>query len=206
MERERRLNKNDLLLNCENPFSTCRIRPGAIPFIFPADESLDTLLARLEQNGWWGEIVGPHGSGKSTLLAALLPAVEKLGRIVVCFKLHDRLRRLPPLPAWPRETPLVIAVDGFEQAGPWYRFWLKHGCRRRGWGLVAASHRSFGFPLLYRTAVTVELAQAIVGRLMSGRREEISSAEIAEAFARSQGNLREMLFELYDLYEQRRLV
>ena len=47
------------------------------------------------ENGWWGEILGPHGAGKSALLATLIPAVERAGRRPVLVELHDGQRRLP---------------------------------------------------------------------------------------------------------------
>ena len=63
-----------------NPFSTRRVRPGAIAYCFPEGVDVETLLARLHENGWRGEIVGPHGSGKSALLATLMPAIEQRAR------------------------------------------------------------------------------------------------------------------------------
>jgi hypothetical protein len=54
-----------------NPFATRFTRPGAIEFIFPAGESLATLVARLRACDWRGQITGPHGSGKAPLRAAL---------------------------------------------------------------------------------------------------------------------------------------
>lgn len=198
------LSNKHLSLTCENPFSASRVRPGAIPFIFPSSESLVTLLERLERNNWRGEIVGPHGSGKSTLLATLLPAMEECGRKVVLLKLHDYARCLPPLPEINTPQPVVLAVDGFEQLPLWRRCWLKHVSWYRGWGLVATSHRSVGLPLLYQTNPNLELAQAIIRYLLTSAGWEISSEEVALAFARCDGNLREMLFALYDLYEHRR--
>src|SRR5262245_49587973 len=72
-----------------NPFSTRFIRPGAIPFIFSAGESAESLVDHLRVNNWRGQIIGPHGSGKSTLLAALLPALQAAGRTVACVSLHQ---------------------------------------------------------------------------------------------------------------------
>ena len=73
----------------ENPFCTRRISPGAIPYIFPPGENAETLVDRLRQAGWWGEITGPHGSGKSTLLAALTAAIERTGQRTILVALHD---------------------------------------------------------------------------------------------------------------------
>ena len=39
---------------------------------------------------------------------------------------------------------------------------------------------------------------------MAGQTPPFTAAELTECFARRGGNLREVLFDLYDLYEQRR--
>lgn len=53
-----------------NPFSTTFIRPGAIPFLFPNDQTIQDVVRQLAATDWWGQIIGPHGTGKSTLTAA----------------------------------------------------------------------------------------------------------------------------------------
>jgi hypothetical protein len=66
-----------------NPFATRFTRPGAIDYLFASGQSVDSLVGRLRDHGWWGAILGPHGSGKSTLLAALAPELDAAGRRVV---------------------------------------------------------------------------------------------------------------------------
>jgi hypothetical protein len=190
----------------ENPFCTRRVRPGAIPFLFPAGQDVATLLQGLQENGWWGEIVGPHGSGKSALLATLIPQIELAGQRTVLVELHDGQRRLSiDLNRDSRlRPPMVLIVDGYEQLSRWQRFLLKRHCRRRGLGLVVTTHASVGFPELYRTAPTPELAERIVGQLMAGSSPPCTASELAASFARHHGNVRETLFDLYDLYEQSR--
>jgi len=159
----------------------------------------------LEQNGWEGQIVGPHGSGKSVLAAALIDALVQSGRQAVLVELHDGQRRLPK--DLPRMSELdrgtVLIVDGYEQLGFWGRFLLRRSCCRRRLPLVVTSHASVGFPDLFRTAISLRLAQQIVEELLGDRAVRVTSAEVSERFARHQGNLREVLFDLYDLYEQR---
>ena len=125
------------LRTLENPFCTRRVRPGAIPFLFPAGEDAETLVGRLRQNGWWGEIVGAHGTGKSALLATLIPRIELAGRQPLLVELHDGQRRLPlDLDRDSRlRPPTLLVVDGYEQLSRWRRWLLKRLCRRRGWGL-----------------------------------------------------------------------
>ena len=188
----------------ENPFCTRRVRPGAIPFLFADDTTAATLVARLRANDWRGQIVGPHGSGKSALLAALIPAIERAGRQVLLLELHDAERSLPR-DFW-RGPQLASAtlpiVDGYEQLGRWTRFRLKRCCRR----LLVTAHTSVGLPDLCRTAVDLDLACRVAAQLQQGHTPLVSARDVAERFPRHVGNLRELLFDLYDLYEQRQRV
>jgi len=190
----------------ENPFCTRRIRPGAIPYLFPAGQTAESLVAQLRDAGWRGQIVGAHGSGKSALLAALIPAIEQAGRSTLLIELHDAQRRLPiDLGRDPRlAPPLVVIVDGYEQLSRWSRFQLNRCCRKRGLGLLATSHCPVGLPDLARTLASPGLAEQIVGELLRGRQWPLNAAELRECYRRHGGDLRELLFELYDLYEQRR--
>ena len=190
----------------ENPFSARYLRPGAIPYQFASGQSVESLIRRLRKNGWRGQVVGPHGSGKSALLAALIVAIEESGRQTVLIELHDGQRRLPVdlrrLPGVAGGT--ILFVDGYEQLSPLSRFLLGRCCRRRGLGLVVTAHGSVGFADLCRTTSSLRLAHQLVHRLLGEHSSSmITSDEVDERFAFHQGDLREMLFDLYDLYERR---
>lgn len=188
-----------------NPFSSRHVRPGAVPFLFPDGTTAASLIERLRVAGWRGQIVGPHGSGKSALVAALVPAVEESGRRAVLFELHDGQRRMPEQfpPPDAVEGQCVVIVDGYEQLSPWNRFRLRRTCESLGLGLVATAHRPVGFPDLFRLAPDVSVAQRIVGWLVRNGRVAVAPEEVAASYAAHQGDLREMLFDLYDLYERR---
>jgi hypothetical protein len=189
-----------------NPFCTRRIRPGALPFIFPSGQDAELLIDRLRRNEWCGEITGPHGAGKSSLLAVLVPALERVGRRVVLFQLHDGQRRLPPFavrePRPSSSQPTSIVADGYEQLSRWNRWRFKRLCRKREWGLVVTAHATVGLPELYRLIPTPNVAKQIVDRLLAGQTSPFTAEEVSNCFTRSGGNLREMLFDLYDKYEQ----
>jgi hypothetical protein len=189
-----------------NPFATRAIRPGAMEYIFAEGQSLPQLMARFEANGWRGQIIGPHGSGKSTLLASFLAAHAAAGRNVIEFALHDGQRRLPVRLSTLNDVDAntVIAVDGYEQLARWNRFLLKRFCRTQRCGLVVTAHESVGLPDLCSTATSVEMALQLVGRLLPPDSEIVTRADIERSFAAHRGNLRDVFFELYDLYEQRR--
>jgi hypothetical protein len=188
-----------------NPFSTRHTRPGAIPFRFADGESPDAMVEKLRGNGWLGQILGPHGSGKSTLVAALLPALEAAGKSPLLIELHDGQRRLPVrLRSLAQRPETIVIVDGYEQLARWNRYRLKAFCRRRALGLLVTSHDSVGLPDLYRTTTSPELAERLVHTLLDGRSFPLSSEDLGTRLAAHGGDLRELLFELYDLYEARR--
>jgi energy-coupling factor transporter ATP-binding protein EcfA2 len=210
-----------------NPFATRYIKPGALSFLFPPGQSAAALVEKLAQQRWWGAIVGPHGAGKSTLLHALEGELMRAGRQCVRFRLKQNERSLPLSEAgvgsWNSTTQVV--VDGYEQVGWWVRWRLKSLCRRRGAGLLVTAHTPVAIAELCRIAPTAEVAQQVVTRLLADAHERqsvaspsastaeeptnahtgplITGGEVAAAFARNQGNLRETLFELHDVYRNR---
>jgi hypothetical protein len=197
---------SDGLPACLNPFSARQIRPGALAYRFPEEVTPATLLAQLRQQAWRGQIVGPHGSGKSTLLATLVPALDAAGIPTEMVTLHDGQRRLPPelQQAHRLVAGTVVIVDGYEQLSFWSRLRLDRHCRRCRLGLLVTTHRNAGLPELFRTVTDAHLARTLVEQLLGDERVRITQEEISERFVHHQGNLREVLFDLYDLYEQRR--
>jgi hypothetical protein len=193
----------------DNPFSSRYVRPGAIPFLFDADLSAESLVARLRDAGWRGEVIGPHGAGKSSLVQTLLPALQVAGRKPELIQLHAGARRLPA--SWRELAALpagaVIVVDGYEQLSRWTRFRLARLCAKSGYGLVVTSHTPMGLPTLYEFGVRRAAAHAVVEWLLRDRRvsaNPITASDIDEAFDACGGNIRETLFRLYDVYERRR--
>jgi hypothetical protein len=192
--------------DADNPFSTRHVRPGAIDYHFPAGQDADRLVERLRGNGWRGQIVGPHGSGKSALVATIKKSLERAGQPTLLIELHDRQRRLPVSSGRLRNLArgTVVIVDGYEQLASWRRFVLKRFCRRQGLGLLVTAHRSMGLPDLTRTTTSVALAGRLVAQLLSQHPSMVAPEEIHHRFHRHRGNLREVLFDLYDLFEMRR--
>ncbi|HTQ39866.1 MAG TPA: hypothetical protein VMJ32_12630 [Pirellulales bacterium] len=215
-----------------NPFATRWVRPGAVPYIFSPEANAKLLIEKLRRANWRGAIVGPHGSGKSTLLATLLPLIECMGICVRWITLHNGQRNLPQgvltLPllqksseTGPRESErsaALIVVDGYEQLSWWARRRLATACRRSGWGLLVTMHREprrnkfpaiffskfFDFPVLFRTAADLPTLRHMVERVLPPHGGYIHHEDVATAFHSQQGNVREALFALYDLFEQRR--
>ncbi len=185
-----------------NPFTTRQTRVGRLPPLDAAGRPLDVagLLADIGRQGAAG-IEGPHGTGKSTLLAALAAAAG--GRQARVWRL-DRRRD-----AWAVAWALLgipagglVCLDGWEAIGGLGRWTIRFLARRRGVALVVTSHRPTGLPLVIRTAGSLRLLEAIVGRLPSAG-GLIDRADLAAACQAQAGNLREALLDLYDRFEAR---
>jgi len=191
-----------------NPFATRAIRPGALAYWFEdSANSPATLTERFLAGNARGQLIGPHGSGKSTLVAALLPALEAAGKRPHVISLHDGQRRIPraQFPARRLTRDDVLVIDGYEQLGWLSRWQIGRRCRRANCGLLVTAHVDAGFPMLFRTDVTAIVAQHVIAQLARETPEMVLPAEEAMRRVRElDGNLRELLFSLYDEYEARR--
>ena len=188
----------------ENPFCSRRIKPGAIPFYFPEGMSNQTLLEILCLNAWCGQIIGPHGSGKSTLLASLLPEVEKCGRRIVHLELQDGVRYLPlsEVEFADMNENAQLAIDGYEQLSFWERRKIRRKSERQKFGVIVLGHEPLDYPDLYQTSSELSTAKLIVSRLLENTIVRIPDSVVEEHFRQNNENLREMLFSLYDVYEE----
>ncbi|MGD9723061.1 MAG: hypothetical protein AB7O59_17180 [Pirellulales bacterium] len=186
-----------------NPFSTRFVRPGAIEYLFAPGDGAARMIERLSQHGWRGQIIGPHGVGKSTLLASLLQPLSDAGRPAQIVVLHNGQRQLPG--EWQtavRATGAkIVVVDGYEQLGRLARWRLNARCRRAGWGLLITAHRDMGLPTVAQLQPSAVMAHRVVERLVGA---DVSPAWVADAWLACEGNVREMLFLLYDRHERSR--
>ena len=186
-----------------NPFATRFTRPGAIPYLFADGESAPALIERLRTHDWCGQIIGPHGSGKSTLLAALVPALEAAGKTVVSLALHQGQRHLPPFDRALLSEHAQLIIDGYEQLSWWSRWRASSLCRRTRAGLIVTAHSDVGLPTIYQTQPSEALAQRVVKSLLSAGEVTITPADVSTAFSVAKGDVRETLFKLFDVYQQR---
>jgi hypothetical protein len=190
-----------------NPFSTRFTRPGAIEYLFPPGIDAALLLGRLAASGWWGQIVGPHGSGKSTLLATLRLHWEASGREPLEIPLRDGQRQLPrgALTGKQLRPTTQVIIDGYEQLSWTARYRLKRLCRLRGCGLLVTSHLPVGLPELFIARVDLATTSKLV-EILAKRFSSATPLPPLEALLAAHGNnVRELLFGLYDWYEQHRL-
>lgn len=184
----------------DNPFASHRVEAVRYRLL---GTSWEELLGRLERLGGCGALVGPEGAGKTTLL-------EELGRRLAARALRLRratLQRGQRRFSRQQEAALLgglsrddlLLVDGADQLGrlAWRR--LRRRSRAAG-GLLVTSHGKTLLPTLHRCATTPELLAEIVAELLGGAPP---AADPEDLFRRHRGNLREALWELYDLYAGR---
>ena len=197
------------MIPATNPFSTRHTRPGCIVPLdghgLPID--VDGLLDRLRRVGGTAAIVGPHGSGKSTLLVKVADALEASGVRVMRVRLRtwrdvagvvDAIKRTGRRGA--------VCVDSWECLSVVIRGLVRLAALARGCGLVVTTHHDGGMPVLARCHTSRALLESIVGRL-PGRAHwygtVIQSQDIEAAFGRRRGDIREALYDLYDVFELR---
>lgn len=188
-----------------NPFSTRYTAPGRLPPLAADGDPLDIdpLVARISRGGVVA-IVGPHGSGKTTLLVTLVRRLEESGH-PVRFVRASAAEALRTLVRTMCRTPAggTVAVDSWERLGPLSRGIVRLAAGWRRCGLVVTAHRAGGLPVLAACRTTPRLLAAVVDRLPSAA-AAIEAGDIAVAYARHAGNLRDALGMLYDRFEERR--
>jgi hypothetical protein len=172
-----KLNQKMVPSRHSNPFATCWTRPGALAFRFAEGLSVDDLVARLANQNWRGQIIGPHGSGKTTLLAALRPV------LIVA------------------ERPIRV-IDGYKQLGWLARHRISQGCLKSGSGLLVTSHRSVGLPTLIELRPDRQLVEQLVNELCAATLTPVTITDADASHARYGSNVREILFDLYDRHER----
>ena len=161
-------------------------------------QTWEGLLERLAALRYRAAIVGPHGRGKTTLLEDLAPRLEALGFRIrsVTFHTGDRQPSRDQREALfrnlsPRD---LLCVDGVEQLGRIARLALLTRSQAAG-GLLITSHIPGLLPTLLECRTSPELLDGIVRDLL-GRDDDRS----ADLFVKHDGNLREALREMYDVW------
>lgn len=185
-----------------NPFATCWTSPQVMKYIAADDATPCDLVERLCGCEWQGQITGPHGVGKSTLLTAMRPHAEAAGRAWRQVNLYSYSARIRwrDLPIAPEE---LLVVDGFEQLGRFTRGWVRWRCAAVGAGLLVTTHRAMPLPMLVELRPNLRTAQLVYEQLITDRETNVKIDDLVDAFNACGGNIRETLFYLYDLHEQR---
>jgi hypothetical protein len=70
--------------------------------------------------------------------------------------------------------------------------------------LIVTSHGDAGLPSLTEVRSSLEVVQALVAELTREAPPRVSADDVATCYHACQGNVRDLFFALYDLYERRR--
>ena len=163
-------------------------------------------MQRVELQRGTGQIAGPHGSGKTTLLTEIRRALESRAERPVRFArlsannrcLPWRLREFLFLP-----TATQILIDGFEQLPVFVRWYISTVARIRSLRLLVTCHFDCGLPTILQTRMTLDIARRVVDQCLrnDSTRFRVADSDLQAKLERHHGNLREVLFDLYDTYQ-----
>jgi len=181
------------------------------------DPFFEEYYPRFHIFNYQSQIIGEHGTGKTTFLIEFAHYLEYQKHIVNHFTLHDGQRSLPR-EFWEQqnilvaqflhgamEKPPIAVVDGYEQLSLTQKVRLRRTCRKGRSGLLITTHSAaWRLSVLLRTETTGATLQYIIGHLFRNLSdiEPPDSVLCRSLFDRHQGNLRNVLFDLYDHYEE----
>jgi len=163
------------------------------------------LVERLAQMKYRGALVGRDGAGKSTLLQDIKEYFDRQGRahkmvfvsedIAVGWKQIKEVLESKPQKA-------IMLVDGADHLSKicWIR--LKRWVIRNDMGLIITSHHQGMLDTLMECRTTVELLKEIVGEFMK-ESEPVADEILEQLYRKHDGNVRDALRELYDLFSHK---
>jgi hypothetical protein len=210
-----------------NPFSTRKTNPGIIPYdfrnvAFPShlsvEPSWELFYTNFKKLDYRSQIVGGHGTGKTTFLIEFVRYLENYQKhLVYHVTLHDRQRFLTD-EFWKRHVRLVAqckseaqeklpihSIDGYEQLSLAQKMRLRWACRKGQCGLLITTHTpAWRLPVLLRTETTEDTLQYIIGHLFRDLPDIAPPDKVLcrSLLDRHHGNLRTVLFDLSDHYEE----
>lgn len=187
-----------------NPFATRHTRPGRLPALDGQGVAIDMdALANSCLAVPAASLEGPHGHGKTTIMTGLIEHLAARGITVILVRMVTAADGRRALAAVLRAVPgTLVCIDGWERVGRLLAAAVLVVARCRRVRVLVTAHRSAGVPVAMRCGTSARLLEALVDRLPDhgGR---IVAADVADAFARHGGNLRESLYDLYDRFERR---
>jgi len=182
------------------------------------DRFFPELYSSLRKSDYRSQIVGCHGTGKTTFLTVFVPYLERHNHNANHVILHDGQRTLPR-EFWERhsslvsqfksgtiEKPSINVIDGYEQLSLAQKIRLRLCFRKGQCGLLITTHTpAWRLPVLMQTESNYETLQSVMAHLFRNQPNIKPPNEILcrSLFEQHQGNIRNVLFDLYDDYEAR---
>ncbi len=174
---------------------------------------LHTLVPRLGSVEWTWDSAAASASNPPLHLSMDGREIQSQWRngmfpCIRWFRMSSLTRSASPLfedrSQWNVNT--LIVIDGYEQLGPIERLRLWRSINHSRAGLLVTCHYPlFLYPTLMTTCVTEDSAALVVRKLLAHKRDLAEKLIRSDRWAairdRWQNNLRESLFELYDLME-----
>ncbi|MDO4586216.1 MAG: ATP-binding protein [Planctomycetia bacterium] len=96
----------------------------------------------------------------------------------------------------------IVFLDGFEQLSYFSRYLFRSFCRKHRLGFLLSTHSSaVAVPVLFRTHSSFETVRKIIDFLLDDSDFFLFESEIRALMKQSGNNIRQVLFDLYDEYE-----
>ena len=185
-----------------NPFRTDRVLRVRYRL---CKEEMESLLKEFAAMGYRASIEGPEGSGKTTLMEDMEPGLRAFGFEIQKLTLNRTVGPTSPKAVSPFLSRLtagdMVLLDGAEQMSrlSWLNF--RRASKRAG-GLLITSHRAGLLPALYRCAPSTDTMDWILHELLGAGAQAVRPAA-RTLYHEHNGNLREVLRSLYDMYAYR---
>lgn len=183
----------------DNPFSAGRVLKVRYQWL---PGSWDELLVRLTALRHRAAMIGSQGRGKTTLLEDLSARLEKNGYQICWLRFNLQNRSLSES-MWQnvfneQHGKTIVCVDGAEQLSFWQWRRLKQRSKKAA-GLLITAHHAGMLPTLVECATTPVLLENIVAQLVKDPTDQLRTISNM-LFKKHDGNLRDALRELYDLF------
>ena len=191
------------MLARENPFRLDKIR--RLDFRLNG-YTWDSLWDKLSEMNFRAAIVGGHGSGKTTLLEKLQPKITAKGyKTKMAFANQDKpyLRSdlkmiLADMDNWD-----ICLLDGADHLPAFSFRSLKQAFIKADKGLIITVHKPSKLPTLIKCSPDLELFKDIISELLRDHPLP-TDQEISLIYNCHRGNLREALWDMYDIWAERK--
>jgi DNA replication protein DnaC len=182
-------------------------------------QGLSYLYSKFSEFEYRSQIIGQHGSGKTTLLVSFMSFLENCNHKIISVILHDNEQKLPKsfwedykkTKKWlktqneinQKKTPIVV-IDGSEQLLASQRRKILQLCTTDRLGILVTTHKPIKqIPVLFQTKTSPEILEMVVNYLLkkNGQTLPFDQSQYFTLLEQHHGNIRDILFSLYDLYE-----